>query len=173
LDRSWNLVRCRFSQARTHSGSAWVPSTCSFPLVTYVMDGQKQDYFIRHEVRGMRPGSRHCQALRHGRRHWQCKSSPEAPCRTPCVECLSTIRDVSNHRHLTGRPAAFPDGYGLGTRTDGQDRLRRLSHPPDFQGRPNPHLHGSCHVRHQLLMGTADVNRCGSVRSLMRDHQLL
>jgi hypothetical protein len=30
-----------------------------------------------------------------------------------CVEYLSTIRDVSSHRPPTGRPAAFPDGYGL------------------------------------------------------------
>jgi hypothetical protein len=89
------------------------------------------------------------------------------------VECLSTIRDVSRHRHPAGRPAAFPDGYGLRMRTDGQDRLRRPSHPPDLQGGPNPHEHGSCHVSHHLLMGTADVNRCGSLRSLMRDHNFL
>jgi hypothetical protein len=41
-----------------------------------------------------------------------------------CVGYVSTIRDVSSHRHQTGRPAAFPDGYGLGTRprTDGPVR---------------------------------------------------
>jgi hypothetical protein len=80
-----------------------------------------------------------------------------------CVEYVSTIQDVSSHRHPTGRPAASPDGYGLRTRTDGPDQLRRPSHPPDFQGGPNAHEHGSCHVRHHPLMGMADVNRCGSV----------
>jgi hypothetical protein len=66
-------------------------------------------------------------------------------CPRYCVEYLSTIRDVSRYRHPTGSPAAFPDGYGLRTRTDGPDRLRRpsRSHPPDFQGGPNAHEHGS------------------------------
>jgi hypothetical protein len=53
---------------------------------------------------------------------------------------------------------------GPRTRTDGPERLRRPSHPPDFQGGPNAREHGSCHVRHHPLMGaTADVDRCGSV----------
>jgi hypothetical protein len=82
---------------------------------------------------------------------------------TRCAEYLSTIRDVSSHRHPTGRPAAFPDGYGLRTGTDGPDRLRRPSRPPEFQGGPNAREHGSCHVRHHLLMGTADANRCDSM----------
>jgi hypothetical protein len=86
-----------------------------------------------------------------------------------CVECVSTIRDVSSHRHPTGRPAAFPDGYGLGTRMDRPDRLRRSSHPPDIQCDSNAHERGSCHIRFHPLMGTADVNRCGSVQSLMCD----
>jgi hypothetical protein len=56
----------------------------------------------------------------------------------------------------------------------GRGRMARRpsrSHPPDFQGGQDAHEHGSCHVRHHPLMGTADVNRCGSVpRSLMCDH---
>jgi hypothetical protein len=75
----------------------------------------------------------------------------------------SAIRDVSSHRHPTGRPAAFPDGFGLGTSTDGPERLRRPSHPPEIQGGRNAHEHGSRHVSHHPLMGTADVNRRGSV----------
>jgi hypothetical protein len=86
---------------------------------------------------------------------------------TRCVEYVSAIRDVSSHRPPTGRPAAFPDGYGLGTRTDGPDWLRRPSHPPDFQGGPNAHERGSGHVRHHPLMGTAEIDRCGSAQSLI------
>jgi hypothetical protein len=60
-----------------------------------------------------------------------------------------------------------PDGYGLWTRTDGPERLRRPSHPPEFRRGTNACEHGSCHIRHHPLMSTADANRRGSAYSLM------
>jgi hypothetical protein len=63
-------------------------------------------------------------------------------------------------------PAATGSGRGRMDRIG----LGRPSHPPDFQGGPDAREHGSCHVRHHPLMGTADVNRRGSVRSLVCDH---
>jgi hypothetical protein len=90
-----------------------------------------------------------------------------------CVEYLSTIRDASSHRPSTGRPAAFPDGCGLGARTDAPDRLRRPSGPRTSKA-DRMNTDRVRHVRHHLLvMGTAGVNRCGSVRSLISDHQFL
>jgi hypothetical protein len=77
-----------------------------------------------------------------------------------CSRCTHTCLAIGIHR--AGR-RRFPDGYGLRTGTDGPERLRRPSRPPDFQGGPNAHEGGSCHVRHHPLMGTADVNRRGSV----------
>jgi hypothetical protein len=44
-----------------------------------------------------------------------------------CVECVHTIRDVSSHRHPTGRPAAFPPtatGSGRGR----MDRIGSADH---------------------------------------------
>jgi hypothetical protein len=41
---------------------------------------------------------------------WHLSLSPPLPLSLPSL--------VSRHRHPTGRPAAFPDGYGLRTRTD-------------------------------------------------------
>jgi hypothetical protein len=64
-------------------------------------------------------------------------------------------------RIMGAGPQRAPDGYGLGTRTDGPERLRRPLHPPEFRSGTNARERGSCHVRRHPLMGTADVNRCG------------
>jgi hypothetical protein len=57
------------------------------------------------------------------------------------VECVSTILDVTlnSHRHPTGPPAVYPDGYGLGMRMDGQELLCRQSHPPEVLSGTNTH----------------------------------
>jgi hypothetical protein len=73
---------------------------------------------------------------------------------------FGTCLVIGIQRAGPGRRRA-PDGYGLGTRTDGPERQRRPSHPPEFRRGPSAHEHGSCHGRHHPLMGTADVNRCG------------
>ena len=67
-----------------------------------------------------------------------------------CVEYISTIRDVSSHRHQRAGRRRAPDGYGLGTRTHGPDRLRRPSHPPEFRAE-RMHMNAeSTHVRYHL-----------------------
>jgi hypothetical protein len=84
-----------------------------------------------------------------------------------CVECLSTIRDVSSGRHPTSRPAACPRRLRARDEDGWTGAAPPTVTPAEFQSGTNAHEHRSCHVRHHPTMGTADVNRCSSVQSLM------
>ncbi len=82
---------------------------------------------------------------------------------TRCVVYLSTIRDVSSHRHPTGRPAAFPDWLRA---PDGDGWTG--SAPPTVTSPGLPGRNECTGTRivscpPSLLMGTADANRCDSV----------
>ncbi len=97
-----------------------------------------------------------------------------AACRTCLCGIYSAIRDASIVTLVIGIQRAgrrrAPDGYGLGTRTLCRRMDRRAERMRMNADRVMPAT--AVITVCQCLTGMADVNRCGSLRSLMSDGQL-